>query len=61
MPDSTVSPDFQSLWRLGYHRLVPIVPPKAKVSEESAMYKRLAKGKADPRGKAPGVKNSDGE
>lgn len=50
---------FSALRKLGYQRLVPIIPPGAPLSENSALYKNLSKGR-DPRGKAVGVKNQDG-
>lgn len=52
---------FRRLWDLGYHRLTPIVPPGAPLSERSSLFKRLnAKNADDARGKVPGVKWSDG-
>lgn len=47
---------FERLWSLGYHRLVPVVPPDAIISETSSLGHRSS----DPRGKAPGVKNEAG-
>jgi hypothetical protein len=44
---------------LGYTRLVPIIPPDAKISEKSSLYKRVGTHQ-DARGKTPGVKNRDG-
>ena len=50
---------FAELWALGYHNLIPIVPPDAHLSSLSSLAKRLAAGD-DARGKAPGVKGWDG-
>lgn len=50
---------FEKLWTLGYHRLVPIIPPGAPISAKSTLFKRLQKGD-DARGKMPGVKWPDG-
>lgn len=47
---------FDHFWKLGYHRLVPIVPPDAVISELSSMAKRK-----DARGKAVGVRGRDGK
>lgn len=44
---------------LGYTRLVPIIPPDAKISDKSSLYKRVGTNQ-DGRGKTPGVKNRDG-
>ena len=46
---------FASTWALGYHRLVPIVPPDAHISDKSSMAKRK-----DARGKAVGIKGNNG-
>lgn len=46
---------FRELWDLGYRKLVPIVPPAAKLSERSSLFKRPG-----ARGKAPGVRGRDG-
>lgn len=52
---------FERLWALGYHRLCPIVPPNAPLSERSSLARRIkANPKADARGKVPGVKWPDG-
>lgn len=45
---------FRKLWDAGYHRLVPVVPPKAELHERSSLHARLAAGD-DSRGKAPGI------
>lgn len=50
---------FRDFWALGYRRLVPITPPNCTVSEKSSFAKRLKAGD-DARGKAPGVRWSDG-
>ncbi len=50
---------FGELWRLGYRALIPIIPPGAPISARSSLAKRLSAGK-DERGKAPGVRGSDG-
>lgn len=62
LPCVSVAPQqsaFQALWDLGYRRLVPIVPPDAKISERSSLAKRVGTAR-DPRGKAPGVRWPDG-
>lgn len=46
---------FAFLWRLGYRRIVPIVPPTAHISPNSNLSKNL-----DARGKSVGVKGRDG-
>ncbi|MDV2964549.1 AAA family ATPase [Nitratireductor aquimarinus] len=51
---------FRKLWAAGYHRLVPVVPPKAELHERSSLYARLAAGD-DSRGKAPGTCGEDGK
>lgn len=55
---ATANP-FLTYWALGYHRLVPIVPPDATISANSTLSKRL-NTKSDPRGKAPGVRGRNG-
>src|SRR5690349_9198959 len=50
---------FEQLWSLGYHRLCPIIPPGAPISERSNLFKRIAAGD-DARGKVPGIKWQDG-
>jgi len=50
---------FQTLWDMGYTRLVPVIPPKAPLSTKSFLYKRVEAGK-DPRGKVPGVTGDAG-
>lgn len=62
MPEvPTVGNPFSYIWRLGYHRLCPVIPPDAPLHPQSRIHKRaqLGPGK-DPRGKAPGVRGSDG-
>lgn len=51
--------DFGELWSLGYRSLIPVIPPGAPISSRSSLAKRLAAGK-DERGKAPGIRGSDG-
>lgn len=52
---------FEQLWALGYHRLCPIVPPGAPLSERSSLALRIRKNpKADARGKVPGIMWPDG-
>lgn len=65
MPNSSQNTDenanrFRALWDLGYHRLVPIIPPDAPISERSSIAVRIAAGD-DSRGKTPGVKGDDGK
>jgi len=48
--------DFAAFWRLGYRRLVPIVPPGAPISPRSTMAKRSGAA-----GKAVGVRGQDGD
>lgn len=55
----TLGNQFAYLWRLGYRRLCPIIPPGAPLSPKSFIYKRLQEGE-DARGKAPGVLRRDG-
>lgn len=55
MPD--INPTtFAEFWLLGFHRLVPIIPPDAQISENSSLNKR-----GDARGKAVGVRGSGGQ
>lgn len=52
---------FERIWALGYHRLCPIVPPGAPLSDRSSLARRIrANPKADARGKTPGVQWPDG-
>lgn len=51
---------FDAFWRLGYTRLVPIIPPDARISERSSLYSRVGTDQ-DSRGKAVGVKGADGK
>lgn len=50
---------FRRFWDLGYHSVIPIVPPGAPLSANSVLQKSVNAGK-DPRGKAPGICGSDG-
>ncbi|HEV2155430.1 AAA family ATPase [Bradyrhizobium sp.] len=51
---------FEAFWRLGYTRLVPIIPHDADISERSSLYARVGTHQ-DSRGKAVGVKGQDGK
>lgn len=52
---------FAQLAKLGYgSRLIPIVPPKAEISERSTLFKRIQAGD-DARGKSPGIRWPDGK
>lgn len=59
MTISTTNP-FLQFQALGYSRFVPILPPDADISENSSLYRAL-NTKADPRGKAVGVKGRNGK
>lgn len=50
---------FDDFWRLGFKRLVPIIPPAADISPRSTLHKRIGT-KQDGRGKTPGTKGRDG-
>jgi hypothetical protein len=50
---------FERFWSLGFTRLVPIIPPDAKISERSSLFKRVGTSQ-DGRGKTPGVQGRDG-
>jgi hypothetical protein len=50
---------FEAFWRLGYRRLVPVIPPTADISERSSLFKRVGTDQ-DSRGKAVGIKGQDG-
>lgn len=50
---------FAAFWKLGFHRLVPIIPPEAGISETSSLSTRVGTNQ-DPRGKAPGVMGARG-
>ncbi len=52
--------DFKKFWDLGYHRLVPVIPPAAQVNEKSRIATRIRAGD-DARGKVPGVKQDNGD
>jgi RecA-family ATPase len=55
-----MSDPFADFAALGYgSRLIPIIPPKAPISDRSNLFKRIAAGD-DARGKAPGVRWPDG-
>jgi hypothetical protein len=51
---------FERFWALGYHRVLPIVPPQAEISPHSTLFKRVGT-KQDGRGKTPGTKGRDGK
>jgi hypothetical protein len=51
---STPNP-FAALWQMGYRRLVPIIPPNAELSPNSALSKNPG-----CRGKAVGIRGDDG-
>jgi hypothetical protein len=51
---------FDSLWKMGFRQLLPIIPPDAEISERSSLFKRVGT-KQDGRGKTPGVRGSDGK
>jgi hypothetical protein len=50
---------FRRLWDLGFHRLVPVIPPGVEIADRSAIAARMRAGE-DPRGKAPGIRHKDG-
>ena len=50
---------FREFWDKGFRRLIPIIPPGAPVAADSHLSRRIAAGK-DPRGKAPGVRWTNG-
>jgi hypothetical protein len=50
---------FARFAQLGYTRLVPIIPPKAPISEGSSLFKRIGTPQ-DARGKTPGIKGQNG-
>lgn len=56
-PDFTPK-SFDAFWKLGYVRLVPIIPPDAPISENSSLYKRVGTPQ-DSRGKSVGIKGRD--
>jgi hypothetical protein len=56
----TATNHFLKFHALGYERLCPIVPVDAKISDGSTLKLRLNTPK-DPRGKAPGLRNRQGE
>jgi len=51
---------FTKFHALGYTRLVPIIPPKADISERSSLHKRVGT-RQDARGKSPGIRGRDGK
>jgi hypothetical protein len=46
---------FEAFFKLGYTRLLPIIPPGSPISPTSSLFKRL-----DALGKIPGVRHSNG-
>lgn len=50
---------FRRFWDLGFHRLVPVIPPGVEVDERSKIAARMRAGE-DPRGKVPGIRHKDG-
>ena len=61
LPPPATSPSaFEAFWRLGYRRLIPIIPPGAPISETSSLFKRIGTAQ-DGRGKIPGIKGRDGK
>ncbi len=52
----TTDNPFMTFWRLGYRRLIPIVPPNTPLNEKSSLAIRMRKNAAhDGRGKTPGI------
>jgi hypothetical protein len=51
--------EFLTYFALGYHRLVPVIPPTAPISPNSSLFKRVGTSQ-DSRGKTPGVKGREG-
>lgn len=49
---------FDAFYKLGYTRLVPIIPHDAEISDRSSLYSRVGTDQ-DSRGKAVGVKGRD--
>ena len=58
-PNLSNDPWFR-LWSMGYKRLTPIMPPDCPVASTSSIAVKIAAGKGDARGKAPGVRRPDG-
>lgn len=59
-PSKITPATFEAFWRLGYRRLVPVIPPAAEISERSSLFKRMGTSQ-DGRGKTPGVRGTDGK
>jgi RecA-family ATPase len=55
----TANNPFRRFWDLGFHRLVPVIPPGVEIADKSSIAARMRAGE-DPRGKAPGIRHSDG-
>lgn len=58
VPDFSPS-GFDAFYRLGYTRLVPVVPHDAPISENSSLFKRVGTDQ-DSRGKAVGIRGRNG-
>ena len=43
---------FEALYRFGYTRLVPIIPPGSPISEKSSLFKRVGTDQDRPGAKA---------
>lgn len=56
----TAPTTFLDYWQFGYHRLIPIIPPNADISEKSSLFKRVGTH-SDGRGKTPGIKGRAGK
>ena len=50
---------FEAMYRLGYTRLVPIIPPDSLISPKSSLALRVGTDQ-DSRGKAVGIRGQDG-
>jgi hypothetical protein len=50
---------FSFMFARGYHRLCPVIPPGAEIDPTSRIASRI-NGPADPRGKAPGIRQPTG-
>lgn len=51
---------FSRLWEMGYHSLIPVIPPGATISANSSLFKRIGTHQ-DARGKVPGIRGRDGK
>lgn len=50
---------FRRYWDLGFTSIIPVIPPDAKISEGSTLFKRIGTHQ-DGRGKTPGIKGRNG-